>query len=360
MLTSVAVALTLLTVMPLTILEFPGGDGDGSSTYNPYKNISIYSSIIGPYEGQGGDDMTWTVVNPNKSGSESLTVYADLTETVTVGNTTHNGRAGIDHREDKITIKVGGEYTWDFYFDYFNEGTKLYGNTITVDFNLYESATGTTPAYQKTETYTIYDVETREIASSFSPIQRYYQYYSNTAYMVKNESYAFSSSYGYLFLNGNTLDIDFDFTYNPGGLPVDTFTCEEAYILVNDYGNVYPYMSKNEGDSSFRIELDTSYNQSTNEVSLSIKDGLYYVNPNSLQMYDTSTYGTSSKYQKTKDFYMPVGKADKAKENTYRLVLNGCGYNKVNLYKDLDYYPEKDYFSSNCNTSNYCVIGKKG
>ncbi len=359
MLTSLAIGITLMTVMPLVIIEFPGGEG-GSSTKTKYDNLVIYSSILGPFEGQYDEDMTWTIYNPKgKSYADTVSIYADMTSVVTIDNVTTTITYNVSQREKQYTIALDGSHTWYFDFNYYSSNSNVYGHPYTIDFNLYESATGTNPVYYKSSSFTFSDRESHEL-TTFSPTARYFQYSNDSSYRVSNERYIVSSSLDYLYLDSNRFDIDFSFTYNPGDLPVDNkFTCEEAYILVNDYANVYPYMTKTEGDSSFKIELDVSYDESTNDVTLSIKDDMYYVNPNSLDMYDVKTYGTAKKYSKTNDFYVPAGKMDKAKENTYRLVLNGCGYNKVNLYKDLNYLPEKDYFSSNCNTSHYCVVVPK-
>ncbi|MCD8204743.1 MAG: hypothetical protein LUC16_02845 [Coprobacillus sp.] len=332
----------------------------GISTYSlSYSNFSIdiYTTLIGPAS-SNVDTLKVTVDCSCTDTSAMLTVFP----VIFISNGYHDYTCS-EHMETYGILKNGQKTTWTFGFRYEDLDKASHYD---VTFALYEKGTNINTGYPIVEVSSTFYTSggTYQMKNSVEPRHLYYQYSTLEKETINWESYNFSRLSGGLSPeNSNELNYTDTFMYSPGDLgSYDESLFENAYIAVVDYANLYPNITKDLGEYTFRLDVDISRPDIEGDymdVSLSpLSSDKYYVNKSTLEMY-SGAKPLSDNYQETTSFYIPRGKQEEAANNEYILVFEGVGYNKATLYKYLTYYTSKEHFGANCVTSEYCIIGKR-
>lgn len=165
--------------------------------------------------------------------------------------------------------------------------------------------------------------------------------------LINKETYDFSSTNEYYTIdNRGSLDLsELNFNYSPK----KSFIYKEANLLINDYENIYPNISKIEGTNTIKIPVEISENKGT--VSFAIKSKMY-VNNMTLDMSDRKMEG----YVETDNFYVPSGRGGDLERNESSVVIEEAGFNVNTIIIPLSYFLDRNYFGS-CHNSEVCIHG---
>ncbi len=165
--------------------------------------------------------------------------------------------------------------------------------------------------------------------------------------VVNNETYDFSETNGYYSSNGSgSIDFsEFNFLYTP----INNYHCDNAYLEIVDYQNIYRNVAKNSDGKTFQIPLEIKQKKSV--VSFVTKSNMY-VNNTSLDMSSVELSG----YASTDNFYIPNGREYDFERNESKIVIEGSGFNKDTVIIPVSFFFLNKHFGS-CNHSDVCVNG---
>ena len=165
--------------------------------------------------------------------------------------------------------------------------------------------------------------------------------------VVNEENYDFKDTNEFLTLDQQSrIDLsEFKFTYKPSNF----YHVNQAYLEIIDYENVYPNLSKIDGDKTIRIPLSV-INVNTN-VSFDLNCRMY-VNKSSLDMSSLPKEG----YVETNSLYVPFSKQMKMCDNEVNIILHESGFDLSEISIPMSFVLNRSTFGF-CDDSDYCIHG---
>lgn len=165
--------------------------------------------------------------------------------------------------------------------------------------------------------------------------------------LVNQESYNFKDTNEFLSLDAQSrIDLsELSFTYTPSNY----YSVKEAFLEIIDYQNIYPNLTKVDGDKTIRIPL-TAVNVNSN-VRFELNNTMY-VNQSSLDMSSTPREG----YIETSSLYVPFAKQMKMCDNEVKVVLHESGFDLAEITIPMTFVIDRNTFGF-CSDSDYCIHG---
>ena len=165
--------------------------------------------------------------------------------------------------------------------------------------------------------------------------------------LINEETYNFTDTNEFLSLDSQSkINLsEFGFIYTPSNF----YHVNEAYLEIVDYENVYPNLTKVDGDKTIRIPL-TSVNVNKN-VSFELNCNMY-VNKSSLDMSSIPLEG----YEETNSLYVPFSKQMKMCDNEVNIILHESGFDLSKITIPMSFVIDRNAFGF-CDDSDYCIHG---
>ena len=301
-----------------------------------YNNVYVYhvtSSTIGPFEEFNEDSevsLSYQVFLSASNIKEGLIVSNAVTK-----------KTYYTFEREKHSLPSSKKYTAKFPL---RTSYYLSQDGLTLDFYI---KAGNETVYEASET--IYPMERKDIYVTRDEIIMY----KSSVSVLKIEDGNFNLiGDNYNFYNYSKfydsdlhygLDLSpFKFTYHS-----DSINYDSAHLYIQDSNNVLKNFEHIDG----KIHLDLVPFLVGKQVNFKYKNKLF-INKVNLESSDYFIPG----FEETDQLIFPVNSKDDLMGSNIELVLMGCGYNKNNLFFNLEYNKGHNLVGS-CYNSDYCVIG---